>query len=248
MPAIAEVVGLANEQSLHHFLTKSPWQAQKLRNQRLSFTLQALKNRKLFGIIDETGDQKKGRSTDYVSRQYLGKLGKIDNGIGAVTAWGLIDNITLPLIFAIYKPKSRLKAGDIYYYQPQIAARLVEEIHHRGFQRELVLADSLYEESETIFLGCLEELKLNFVVGIRSNHGVWLPALQRVRQNKWRKFNRIFSDNTQEKRLIREIIFGKKGERRYWEVTTDPEKFPPNSTWYVMTEIPDLSYKDVGNL
>ena len=48
----------------------------------LSFTLQALKNRKIFVIIDETGDKKKGRSTDYVSRQYLGKLGKIDNGIG----------------------------------------------------------------------------------------------------------------------------------------------------------------------
>ena len=248
LPAIAEVVGLANEQSLHHFLTKSPWQAQQLRNQRLSFTLQALKNRKIFVIIDETGDKKKGKSTDYVSRQYLGKLGKIDNGIGSVTAWGLIDNITFPLSFAIYKPKSRLKAGDTYYSKPEIAARLIEEIHHRGFQIELVLADSLYGESETKFLGCLEQLKLNFVVAIRSNHGVWLPTGQRVRQNKWRKFNRIFSDNTQEKRFIREIIFGKKGYRRYWEVTTDPEKLPPNSTWYVMTEIPDLSYKDVGNL
>lgn len=183
-----------------------------------------------------------------MSRQYLGKLGKIDNGIGAVTAWGLIDNITLPLIFAIYKPKSCLKAGDIYYSKPEIAARLVEDIHHRGFQIELVLADSLYGESETNFLGCLEQLKLNFVVAIRSNHGVWLPAGQRVRQNKWRKFNRIFSDNPQEKRFIREIIFGKKGYRRYWEVTTDPEKLPPNYTWYVMTEIPNLSYKDVGNL
>lgn len=154
MPAIAEVVGLTNEQSLHHFLTKSPWQAQQLRNQRLSFTLQALKNRKIFVIIDKTGDKKKGRSTDYVSRQYLGKLGKIDNGIGAVTAWGLIDNITFPLMFAIYKPKSRLKAGDIYYSKPEIAARLVEHIHHRGFQIELVLADSLYSPSETTFLGC----------------------------------------------------------------------------------------------
>ncbi len=48
--------------------------------------------------------------------------------------------------------------------------------------------------------------------------------------------------------MIREIIFGKKGYRRYWEVTTNQEKLPPNSTWYVMTEIPDLSYKDVWNL
>jgi SRSO17 transposase len=35
-PAIAQVVGLANEQSLHHFLTQSPWQVQHLINPRLS--------------------------------------------------------------------------------------------------------------------------------------------------------------------------------------------------------------------
>ena len=32
------------------------------------------------------------------------------------------------------------------------------------------------------------------------------------------------------------------------EITTDPETLPENSTWYVMTEIPGLNYKDVGNL
>ena len=36
LPAIAELVGLPNEQSLHHFLTLSHWQVQHLRNLRLS--------------------------------------------------------------------------------------------------------------------------------------------------------------------------------------------------------------------
>lgn len=184
LPAIAEVVGLPNEQSLHHFLTKSPWQAQQLRTKRLSLTLQGLTNRKIVVIIDETGDKKKGKSTDYASRQYLGKLGKIENGIVAVTAWGLIDNITFPLMVEIYKPKQRLQAGDIYHSKPEIAARLVRQIQQMGFEIELVLADSLYGESEATFLGCLEELKLNFIVAIRSNHGVWLPKGQMVRQNR----------------------------------------------------------------
>ena len=35
LPAIAKVVGLDNEQSLHHFLTKSPWSSQKLRTRRI---------------------------------------------------------------------------------------------------------------------------------------------------------------------------------------------------------------------
>jgi hypothetical protein len=38
----------------------------------LSFTWPALKNRKIFVIIDKIGDKKKGRSTDYVSLHYLG--------------------------------------------------------------------------------------------------------------------------------------------------------------------------------
>ena len=47
-------------------------------------------------------------------RQYLGKLGKIDNGIVAVTAWGLIEGITFPLIFEFYKPHERLLVEDTY--------------------------------------------------------------------------------------------------------------------------------------
>lgn len=248
LPEIAKVVGLDQEQALHHFLTKSPWEIKELRKQRLDLILQVLKGRRIFLIIDETGDKKKGKKTDYVNRQYLGKLGKIDNGIVAVTAWGLINNITFPIIFEVYKPKERLKAGDTYRSKPEIAAQMVREIKQMGFEIELVLADSLYGESESKFIGCLEELKLNFVVAIRRNHGVWLPKGQTVRCNRWRKFDRTFSNGNQEVRYVREIIFGKKRNRRFWEITTDPETMPENSTWYVMTEISGLNYKDVGNL
>jgi len=34
----------------------------------------------------------------------IGKLGKIDNGIVAVTAWGLIDG-NIPFNFEVYKPQ-----------------------------------------------------------------------------------------------------------------------------------------------
>lgn len=248
LPEIAKIVGLDQEQSLHHFLTKSPWSVREMRKQRLDLILQVLKGRKIYLIIDETGDRKKGRKTDYVSRQYLGKLGKIDNGIVAVTAWGLIDEITFPLIFEIYKPQQRLLDGDTYRSKPEIAAQMVREINQMGFEIELVLADSLYGESESKFLGCLEDLKLSFAVAIRRNHGVWLPKGQTVRCNRWRKFDRIFSDKTTEVRYVREIIFARKRSRRFWEITTDPEIMPENSTWYVMTEISGLNYKDVGNL
>lgn len=64
-----------------------------------------------------------------------------------------------------------------------------------------------------------------------------MPSSQRVRANKWAKFERIFSNQTSEIRYIREIIFGKRRTRTYWEITTEPETMPENSTSFVMTNI-----------
>jgi len=45
LPAIAKVVGLDNEQALHHFLTDSPWEIKCLNERRLSLTLSMLKGK-----------------------------------------------------------------------------------------------------------------------------------------------------------------------------------------------------------
>jgi SRSO17 transposase len=248
LPAIARVAGLEQEQSLHHFLTVSPWQVEQLREQRLKLILQVLEEREIVLIIDETGDRKKGNDTDYVKRQYIGNLGKIENGIVAVTAYGVIDGITFPLTFEVYKPKERLEDGDEYLSKPEIAARIIRELQALGFRFKLVLADSLYGESGSNFIDVLYELKLPFVVAIRSNHAVWLPKEQRVRCNRWREFKRIFSDGTTQQRYIREMIFGKRRATQFWEITTDPQTLPKNSTWYVMTHVPKIKYHQVGNL
>lgn len=73
LPEIARVVGLRNEQGLLHFLTESPWNIERLRETRLKLILQVLAGREITLIIDETGEKKKGSTTDYVKRQYIGK-------------------------------------------------------------------------------------------------------------------------------------------------------------------------------
>jgi len=67
---------------------------------------------------------------------------------------------------------------------PEIAAKIVRRLQAMGFKFHLVLADSLYGESDSNFISVLCELKLDFVVAIRSNHGVWLPQGQTVRHNR----------------------------------------------------------------
>lgn len=210
--------------------------------------LRALNGREIIVVIDETGDRKKGKKTDYVSRQYIGNLGKVEQGIVAVTAYGIVEGMTVVLSFEVYKPKTRLKKGESYRSKPQIAAQMLTELQNRGFKFSRVLADSLYGESASNFIDGLEELELEYVVAIRSNHGVWMPSAQRIRYNKWRKFDRIFADGKKQVRYIREVIYGKRLKQQYWEITTNPETLPKNETWNVMTKIPHLKYHQVGNL
>ncbi|MCC5654166.1 transposase, partial [Nostoc sp. XA013] len=80
LPEIAKAVGLHDAQPLQNFLTNSPWSVVALQERRLELTLLMLEGRSFKLVIDETGDKKKGKHTDYVARQYIGNLGKVDNG------------------------------------------------------------------------------------------------------------------------------------------------------------------------
>jgi SRSO17 transposase len=229
LPEIARVVSLNSAQSLHHFLANSDWSVDKLKQRRLKKLKKALNGNAITVIIDETGDRKKGKKTDYVARQYLVSVGKVDNGIVSVNAYGVYSNITFPLIVKVFKPKGTLKEEDKYKTKIELASEIITELIEEGFNIELVLADSFYGESSQ-FIKKLTEHQLAYVVAIRSNHGVWLPANQSVRANKWYKFERTFSNQKSEIRYIREIIYGKKTAITYW-VGDNPVK--PGRALYV---------------
>jgi SRSO17 transposase len=247
LPEIAKVVSINSAQSLHHFLANSDWSVNQLKQRRLNKLKKQLNGRAITLVIDETGDRKKGKKTDYVARQYLGSVGKVDSGIVSVNAYGVYANITFPLIVKVFKPKGTLKESDKYKTKIELASEIITEVMESGFKIELVLADSLYGESHQ-FIKSMTKYNLSYVVSIRSNHGAWLPAGQRVRANKWCKFERTFSNQKSEPRYIREIIYGKKRAVTYWEITTDPETMPENSTSFVMTNLQGNLKKTLGDL
>jgi SRSO17 transposase len=151
------------------------------------------------------------------------------------------------LIVHEFQPKGTLKAEDKYKTKIELASEIITELIEEGFNIELVLADSFYGESSQL-LKKIAEYNIAYVVTIRSNHGVWLPAHQSVRANKWCKFERTFSNQKSETRYIREIIYGKKRAITYWEITTDPETMPENSTTYVITNLQGNLKKILGDL
>ncbi|QLE40002.1 IS701 family transposase [Nostoc sp. C052] len=237
LPEIAKTAGLKDSQTLHHFLRDALWDVKKIREIRLWLTKMFIGEREIILCIDETGDQKKGKSTDYVTRQYIGNLGKTENGIVSVNAYGVVDGITYPLIFQIFKPRNRLQAGDKYKTKPQIAVEIIQEIKEMGLKIKLVLADSLYGESGDV-IRVLENLNLEFIVAIRSNHGVLMPPGSRKRYNSWKAYEQKLSHRKTETRYLREIIFGQRRRLRYYQISKSNVPDPTGEeSWYVMTNL-----------
>src|SRR5258707_2159834 len=245
LPGLAQATK-ADPQALHHFLAKADWSIEALREVRLELTRQALRERPFILCIDETGDRKKGKTTDYAASQYIGNVHTLANGLVSVNAYGVLDTVTFPLAFRLFKPRRRLKPGDVYKSKPQLAVELIEELAAQGLHFSVVLADSLYGESDD-FTSALHRLGLQFVVAIRSNHVVWTFPGERVRQTRWRPFARVFTDGTTEQRFLCEFVFGKRGGTRYYVVTTDPVHLPPETTWHLMTNLPGKIEQTVGN-
>jgi SRSO17 transposase len=249
LPRLAQSAKAA-PQAFHHFLAEAEWSVGQLRAHRLDLTRQALRERPFILCIDETGDRKKGRTTDYAASQSIGNVGSLANGVVSVNADGVLDTVTFPLAFRIYKPRRRLKAGDVFKSKPRLAVELIQELAAHGFHSSVVLADSRYGESWE-FTTALERLGLSYVVAIvaaiRSNHSVWTFPGERVRQTHWRPFERVFTDGTTEQRYRCEFVVGKRMRTRYFALTTDPVHLPPETTWDVMTNLPGKIERTVGN-
>ena len=107
-------------------------------------------------------------------------MGKGYNGIVSVNAYGVYHNITFPLMVKVFKQEGTLKEGDKYKTKIELASEIITYLIEENFNMQLVLADSLYGESNK-FQRKLDESNLAYVVAIISNHGVWLSLGQSVR-------------------------------------------------------------------
>jgi hypothetical protein len=124
---------------------------------------------------------------------------------------------------------------------------LIRQLAALGLHFSVVLADSLYGESYD-FTHAVSHLGVPYVVAIRSNHAVWTAKGERQRQTRWRAFDRVFADGSSERRYRQELIFGRRMRVRFFCITTDPVHLPPETTWLLMTTLPDHAEQTVGDL
>lgn len=175
---------------LHHFLTEAPWDAQQVNERRLVVMNQCSQtriNRGFTLIVDDSGHRKSGNFTSGVGRQYIGEIGKTDNGIVVVTTHLYDGKKSLPLDIELYQHASSLPEGkkDIEFKKkPELGLELIDRSLERGYRPGIVLIDAGYGNNTT-FLLQLEERKLKYLGGLAKNRKV-ITELETNRREEMR--------------------------------------------------------------
>jgi SRSO17 transposase len=162
---------------LHHFLTEATWSADKINERRLEVMNKCNQTRISRGfslIVDDSGHRKSGNFTAGVGRQYLGEVGKTDNGNVVVTTHLYDGKKSLPLDIELYQHGNSLPLGKkdpLFKKKPQLALELIARSLERGYRPAIVLIDSGYANN-TNFLKNLEKRKLSYLGGLAKNRKV----------------------------------------------------------------------------
>jgi hypothetical protein len=209
-------------------------------------------------VVDDTGDRKDGTATAHVARQYLGSVGKIDNGIVAVTSLWADERVYWPVHAVPYTPASRLPGGERdpeFRTKPQLAVELVQAAREAGIRFRAVVADCFSGDNPG-FTQALTAAKIPFVLALKPRKGTWAPAeavhtpveaagelgwRSPARPGRWRRVTRRFCDGHSETWWAADAQLGGWGPDRRLRLvvaTTDPARLPGHSSWYLLTNLP----------
>jgi len=174
----------AKHQSLHHLVADSEWSDVAVVGRVREWVMPRLGvGGGCYWIVDDTGFPKKGTHSVGVARQYCGQLGKQDNCQVAVSLSLASERGSVPIDWRLYLPEKwakdrrrRKKAGVPtavkFLTKPEIALEQIQAAKAAGVPIGIVLADAGYG-NETAWREALDEMELEYCVGVQSVTTVW---------------------------------------------------------------------------
>lgn len=169
-------------QSLQWFLTESNWDPEEVNRRRVELMLEdphiAPNERRAERgalVIDETGDRKDGKATAHVGKQYLGGIGKIENGVVSVSSLYADERLYYPLAVEPYTPAHHFegrKTDPAFRTKPEIALELLKAALGAGLPFRAVVADIFYGEHRG-FRETLEREGMPYVLALGPSHAWW---------------------------------------------------------------------------
>jgi hypothetical protein len=250
-------------QGLQWFLSESTWDHQAVNQRRVELLVAdpaTAPHAQGVLVLDDTGDRKAGRHTAHVARQYLGSVGKTDNGIVAVTSLWADERVYWPVHVVPYTPATRLPKGrtdPAFRTKPQLAVDLLQAARQAGIGFRAVVADCFYGDN-TGFTEALGRAGVAYVLAVKPRKGTWAPAdevhtpLEAARQlawggppqpGDWTPLTRRFRDGHAETWWAADASlpaagWGPQRRLRLVVATTDPATLPKLTTWYLITNLP----------
>jgi len=186
---LAEVLGLSDAHPLQRVLREAKWQAKSVRRQLRQVVAQAMGSEQGIGVIDESSFVKWGDKSAGVSRQYCGRIGKIENCQVGVYLGYVTARSAAFLDCQLYLPQSwcddreRCRAAQIpdeirFQTKPQIAQTMLAQAGDEGVAMQWVVGDTLYGNSPHL-RQAIHQADRYYVLAIGSHHHVQqIPAEQ----------------------------------------------------------------------
>ena len=199
-------------QQLHHFISVSPWDHGPV-IAAIGRDISALFEKRTASvglILDESGHRKRGKKSVGVARQYLGSIGKVDNGQVAVFAAlnqgdevAMVDaRLFLPKVWA--EDKKRCKKAGVpeefcsYKTKPELGLEMI-----KGMLGEVcydwIGGDSIYGNSKPLREG-LQSHNLLYIMDVSEKLYFYLqdptPYIPASKSGKGRKKSNYVSDLT----------------------------------------------------
>ncbi len=186
MERMEEVVLNSDEQVLHHFCSNSPWDARQVQTQvaaRADEILGGHENSCL--LVDESGFGKKGKKSVGVSRQWNGRLGKVDNCQVAVFTALAKDHQVTPVDVRLYLPEEWTRDGGrcraagipeehiVFKKKPTLALEMIHDQRKAGVRFNWVGTDALYG-NDPEFIRNLDDAREIFMVDVHKDQRVYL--------------------------------------------------------------------------
>lgn len=251
-------------QSLQWFLSESTWEPEVVNQRRMELLLggpATAPNASGALVIDETGDRKDGKATAHVGKQWLGGIGKVENGVVSVSSVWADESVYYPLRVEPYTPAHHFAGGKRdpnFRTKPTIAFELVEKAIEKEVAFRALVADSLYGEN----LGFREDLLgagIPYVLALGPSNVWWHPvgepgSVEEVAlaspwngygdPGEWVKLSRTFRNGRTEELWALEAQCGTYGpygpekSERLVVATTDPTQLPERTTSYLVTNLP----------
>jgi SRSO17 transposase len=190
--------------TLQHFLSSVQWDDQRLRDHIQKIVATEHAHPKAIGVIDESGNPKKGYHTCGVQRQWCGNVGKVDNCVVGVHLGYVHGDFQCLIDSDLFLPEDWINDEElrketkvpeeiVSRTKPEIALEQVRRARKNGIRFAAYTFDELYGRSGP-FLDGLEELGEHYVGEVPSDFVGWLcppqilteptPAQKRTRGRK----------------------------------------------------------------